>query len=145
MVLKMFKKILTFLIGGPVVGAAGILGEFVQDWRQDKQNKRDLKKAASEFRQEQARSKQSYLHEWELRALEGRDIWVRRIVLAVFMWPLVWAYFDPQAVHTYFNETLKVLPSWYQQALLSMLAVVWGLSELRNMRAGKGAKPRAEE
>lgn len=116
---------------------AGIVGEFVSDWRAKKQNKRDIEKAAAEFRQEQARSKEQYRQEWEIRALEGADIWPRRLVLLLFSWPLVWAYIDPQAVQVYFSETLAVLPEWYKAAYLSMLGAVWGLSELRNLRAGK--------
>lgn len=121
-----------------MIGAflTGIFGELVSDWKQSRQAKRDLKQATSEYRQQRARSDDQYRHEWELRTLEGADIWPRRIVLAIFTWPLIWAYFDPGAVQQYFTDTLAVLPEWYKQAYLGMLAVVWGLSELRSSRAG---------
>ena len=121
---------------GALIG--GIISEFVGDWKQSRQTKREIKQATSEFRQNQARSDQSHKQAWELRVLEGADIWPRRIILAIFTWPLIWAYFDPAAVQVYFNETLAVLPDWYQKAYMGMLAVVWGLSELRNSKAGKG-------
>lgn len=137
----MFKKAIGALFGALIGGPAGVIGtvatEIVTNWKSNQENKRQVKKAASEFRQAQARSSQTHKHEWELRALEGADLWTRRLVLAVFMWPLVWAYFDPEGVQTYFNVTLAVLPDWYKQAFLGMLAVVWGLSELRNTRAGR--------
>lgn len=121
-----------------MVGAflAGIATELVSDWKQSRQAKREIKQAVSEYRQERAKSDDQYRHEWELRTLEGADIWPRRIVLAIFTWPLIWAYFDPSGVQVYFAETLAVLPEWYKQAYLGMLAVVWGLSELRSSRAG---------
>jgi hypothetical protein len=116
---------------------AGVVTELVTDWRASRENQRKIKAAAAEFRQEQARSSENYRQEWELRALEGGDIWPRRLVLALFSFPLVWAYFDPSGVEHYFTVTLNVLPEWYKAAYLSMLAALWGLSELRTLKAGK--------
>lgn len=115
----------------------GVLTDVVSDWREGRKNKREIKKAAAEFRQEQARSEGVYKQEWELRALEGADIWPRRLVLFLFSFPLIWAYFDPQAVEVYFKVSLAAIPEWYKQAYMLMLASVWGLSEFRNIRAGK--------
>lgn len=134
------KAILGGLIGGPVGLVGTIATELVTNWREGQQNKRGIKRAAAEFRQEQARGNDNYKREWELRALEGADIWPRRLVLMLFAWPFIWAYFDPEAVQTYFRITLAVIPEWYIGAFMMMLSVLWGVVEMRNIKAGLGGK-----
>lgn len=121
---------------GPAGLIATLGAEFVQDFTATRQNARQVKQAAAEFRAAQARSAASYRAEWELRALEGGGVWMRRVTLALFCWPLIWAYIDPAAVDAYF-DTLAAMPGWYLGSLGSMLAAVWGVHELRNMRAGR--------
>lgn len=120
-----------------ITALTAIASELVADWRQSRENKRKVKSAAAEYRAEQARSSENYRQEWELRALEGGDLWVKRLVLLLFSWPLIWAYFEPMAVEHYFNVTLASLPEWYKGAYLAMLGAVWGLTELRGYKAGK--------
>lgn len=123
-----------------MIGAVLAIGrELLGEWRESRRQKREVKKAAAEFRQQQARSEGSHRQEWELRVLEGRDVWLQRAVLLLWLWPLIWAYVDPPAVQHYFNVTLKALPEWYKNGLFLMLSVVWGVAEFKQMRAGKNA------
>lgn len=116
---------------------SGLVSEFVTDWKQKRQHKRELKQSTHEFRQKQATSDQTHKQTWELAVLEGADLWPRRLILLVWLWPLCWAYVDPVAVEHYFNTTLKALPDWYVNGLFLMLSVVWGVSKFQEMRAGK--------
>lgn len=131
-----FSQLFGALVGGPVGLVGTIATELVTNWQSRQQDKRDLARSVTEFKQEQARSRDRYNHEWELQALQGSGVWMRRATLALFSWPLFWAYFDPQAVQDYF-AVLEQMPDWYLQAYFGMLGAVWGFIELRNWRAGK--------
>ena len=125
----------------PIVGAivsivSSISGELLADWKQSRQSKREIKKAAAEFRQEQARSKENYRQEWELRALEGRDLLMARVSFFLISFPLVWGYFDPAGMAQYF-EIIEQTPEWYRVVLFGVWGSIWGFAELRNLRAGK--------
>lgn len=139
---KRLKSLFGALIGGPVGLVGTIATELVSNWQSRQQDNRDLARSVTEFKQEQVRSKDRYNHEWELQALQGSGLWMRRATLALFSWPLFWAYFDPAAVNAYF-AVLEQMPDWYLQAYFGMLGAVWGFVELRNWRAGKsrGGQP----
>lgn len=118
---------------GPLLA---IGGELVKNWTDAQENKRQIRKAADEFRAEQARSDSAYKREWELKALEGSDQGARRLILALFLWPLVWGYFDPEGVTLYF-ETVAGWPDWYKGAVVMMLSVIFGVQKMQELRAGK--------
>ncbi len=127
-------------MGLPLIALLGsIASEFITDWRESRQQKRQLKQAANEFQQQQARSAEEYTRQWELQALLNNGVWMRRGTLILFSLPLPWAYIDPDGVQAYF-QVLEQMPDWYLQAYGGMIAAVWGLSELRQWRAGKAAR-----
>jgi hypothetical protein len=64
--------------------------------------------------------------------LTDKDKWLRRISFGIFVFPLVWAAFDPVAVQAYFQVALTVMPEWYVQIVLSMVGGIWGISVLKN-------------
>lgn len=131
-----FSKLFGVAVGGPVGFIGSIASEFVTNWKEGQQQKRDLRRSVNEFKQGQARSKDQYKYAWELKALESTGIWMRRGTLILFSWPLFWAYFDPDAVNAYFL-VLEGMPEWYLKVYFGMLGVIWGFIELRDWRAGK--------
>ena len=96
------------------------------------QGEQDIKKAEKENKARLLRDTNSNNHEWEMANLTDKDKWLRRISFAVFVFPLIWAAFDPVAVQTYFDVALQALPSWYIQIVLSMVGGIWGISVLKN-------------
>ena len=111
--------------------AGQVAGSFVEDWKAKRENARQVERAVTENRIRLAQSEQTHNQEWEMRALEGRDSWLRRV--SFFMWsaPLLWAYFDPAGAKAYFTESLAGLPEWYVGGYLAITGAVWGLSELK--------------
>jgi len=125
-----------------VVGLlGGLVREVFEDWRQGRQLRREIKKAAAEYRIEQAKSAEAYRREWELRALEGGDRWVRRLSFAAWTAPLVLAASAPE-LSARLWERLGALPEWYVTGYLAITAAIWGLTELRTWRAGRGGGAR---
>lgn len=112
----------------------GVAGEYMTDWRAEKQNAREVKRAVTENRIRLAQSEQTHNHNWEMAALEGRDTLLRRVSFMLLTFPLLWAGFDPQGAGQYFTGALGALPDWYVQAYLGVLAAIWGLTELRKYR-----------
>lgn len=110
---------------------SGIAGSLLDDWTASRENKRQVEKAVTENRIRMALDAQQYNQEWELRALEGRDNWLRRISFGFWSAPLAWAYFDPAGAKAYFTESLAGLPDWYVGGYLAITGAVWGLAELK--------------
>ena len=96
------------------------------------QGEQDIKKAEKENKARLQRDTNTNNHEWEMANLTDKDKWLRRISFAVFVFPLIWAAFDPVAVQTYFQVALTVMPEWYIQIVLSMVGGIWGISVLKN-------------
>lgn len=111
--------------------AGQVVGSLVDDWRARRENARQVEKAVTENRIRLAQSEQSHNQEWEMRALEGRDNWLRRLSFGFWSAPLLWAYFDPAAAKAYFVDSLSGLPDWYVGGYLAITGAVWGLSELK--------------
>lgn len=111
-----------------------VIGELVTDWRQGRQNKRQVKQAVTENRIRLAQSKTSHNQAWEMAALEGGDKWLRRVSFFMLSFPLVWAGFDSESARSYFTDALGVLPDWYIVAYVGVLGAIWGLSELKQFR-----------
>ena len=96
------------------------------------QGEQDIKKAEKENKARLLRDTNTNNHHWEMANLTDKDKWLRRISFAVFVFPLIWAAFNPVAVQTYFDVALQALPSWYIQIVLSMVGGIWGISVLKN-------------
>ncbi len=111
----------------------GIVGDLFADWKAARENKRRVAEAVTNTRIKLAESEQTHNQEWELRALEGRDTFLRRASFVAWTWPLVWAAFDAEGARRFFEVSLAALPDWYVTGYLSVTAAVWGLMELRNM------------
>lgn len=123
---------------GPLIG---LVGEFVADWKSDRENKRQVERAVAENRIRLAQSEQSHNQEWEMRALEGRDSWLRRVSFAVWSTPIVWAGFDAEGATSYFNDALAALPDWYIYGYLAVSGAIWGVVEMKQaglLRGGCG-------
>lgn len=113
--------------------AAGLLAEFVNDWKAKRQNQRDVEKAVTESRIRTAASAQAHAQEWELRALEGGDRWLRRLSFGAWSAPMVWAAIDPTSAAQFFTVALAGLPDWYVGGYLGITGAVWGIAELRHL------------
>jgi hypothetical protein len=115
--------VLTFL--------AGLAGDWFKDWKAGRENQRAVEKAVTDNRIRLAESEQTHNQEWEMRALEGRDAFLRRASFTAWSAPLLWAYFDPTGAALYFSQSLGALPDWYVGGYLAITGAVWGVSELK--------------
>jgi hypothetical protein len=79
-------------------------------------------------------------HKQEIKEIEAgvrdNDRWLRRGSFILFAWPMIWAYFDPQGVKTYFEITLNALPDWYIQMFLLIVGGIWSISSIKNILPG---------
>lgn len=116
---------------------SGLASEWVKDWQAGRENQRAVEKAVTENRIRLAESRETHNQEWEMRALEGRDTWLRRLSFAAWSAPLLWAYFDPAAAAAYFTTSLGALPDWYVGGYLAITGAVWGIAELKAIGAWK--------
>ena len=105
---------------------------WVTNWQADQENERKVRAAAAENRARLLVDQQTHNNEWEMRAMEGRDTWLRRLSFAAWSAPLLWAYFDPDAAARYFNESLASLPDWYVGGYLAITGAIWGIVELKS-------------
>lgn len=110
---------------------SGLAGQFVQDWQAKRQNQREVERAVAENRIRLAQSEQTHNAEWELRALEGRDNFLRRASFVAWSAPMAWAAFDPAGAAAYFRDALGALPEWYVGGYLAITGAVWGIAELK--------------
>ncbi|WP_302172882.1 hypothetical protein [uncultured Hydrogenophaga sp.] len=113
--------------------AAGLLGEFVSDWKAKRQNQRDVERAVTENRVRMAADAQAHNNEWEMRALEGSDRWLRRFSFAAWSAPMVWAAINPTGAAEFFTVALAGLPDWYVGGYLGITGAVWGIAEMRHL------------
>lgn len=122
----------------PIISAlAGMAGEWVSDWKAKKQNQRDIERATAENRIRLAESAQTHNEEWEMRALEGRDAFLRRTSFIAWSAPIAWAAVDSPGAAAFFRDALGALPDWYVGGYLAITGAVWGIAELKAMGAIK--------
>ena len=69
-----------------------------------------------------------------MAALEGRDNLLRRVSFVLWVWPLVWGYFDAAGLQAYFSTLTAVMPEWYVYGFLGVNAAIWGLATLKDVR-----------
>ena len=135
---RFFSKVFGVVLGGSAGIVATVAGELWTDIKESRQNQRQINKAVAEYKAQQALSESTYKRDWELQALQGSGVWMKRGTLILFSWPLVLGPFYPVLLTQYF-ETLEQIPDWYLASYGSMLAAIWGSMELRNWKAGKRA------
>jgi hypothetical protein len=111
---------------------SGILGPIVNGVKDYVMSEQEMKKAEKQNKARLLLDTNSNNHEWEMANLTDKDKWLRRISFGIFVFPLVWAAFDPVAVQAYFQVALTVMPEWYVQIVLSMVGGIWGISVLKN-------------
>lgn len=119
------------MIAALVAIAGQIAGGWFDDWKASRENARQVEAAVAQNKIRLALSEQEHNQAWEMAALEGRDNWLRRVSFAMWSFPMVWAYFSPEAARQYFGESLAGLPEWYVGGYLAITGAVWGLSELK--------------
>lgn len=123
----MWGTVLSFVLG---------LGKDVAaDWQQAREDKRAIKRATTENKIRLAKQRASHNQQWEMSALEGRDSLLRRFSFALFTFPLLWSGIDPQGAQEYFTVALAALPEWYIQTYMAMMAVIWGIAELKQWKS----------
>jgi len=110
---------------------SGIVQGFFSNWKASQEDARKVAAAVTENRMRLALSEQEHNQEWEMRALEGKDNFLRRISFVCWSAPLIWAYFSPAAAKAYFEESLAGLPDWYVGGYLAITGAIWGISELK--------------
>lgn len=130
-----FTKVISAVAGGPAGVFGTIATELVSGWKKKRERQQKVEDSIAEYKAQQALSETTYKRDWELAALSGSGIWMRRGTLILFSIPLIWGYFDPPTVLQYF-KTLDQMPEWYLASYGTMLGAVWGSMELRQWRAG---------
>ena len=113
-------------------GLFSIVGGFITDWQQARQNKRDIEQAVAQNKIRLAQDTETHNAEWEMAALQGSDKFLRRVSFVAWSTPLVWAAFDPAAASRFFTQALGVLPSWYVTGYMGITGAIWGLSALKS-------------
>lgn len=122
---------LASLIIGPLID----LGRgWFADWQAKREGERRVHAAVVENRIRLAESAQTHNQSWEMAALEGRDNILRRVSFVLWVWPLVWGYFDAPGLQAYFSTLTTVMPEWYVYGFLGVNAAIWGLSTLKDVR-----------
>lgn len=116
-------------------GLLGILGGVASglfgDWQAARQNAREVSRAVTENKIRLAANEQTHNEAWEMSALEGRDVLLRRASFMAWSVPLVWAAFDAEGAAQYFRVALSALPEWYVAGYLSITGAIWGIAELK--------------
>jgi hypothetical protein len=69
---------------------------------------------------------------WQMAALTGADVPLRRICFAIFSFPFIYAAFDPMAVKHYFDQAIAAMPTWYVQTYMGMVCIIWGVNALKD-------------
>lgn len=75
---------------------------------------------------------QSNNHAWEMAQITDSDRLMRRVCFFTFIFPFIYAAFDPHAVSNYFTIALSNIPDWYKQIFAGIVGGVWGISSLKN-------------
>lgn len=107
---------------------------FFDDWKAKREGERAVQAAVVQNRIRLAESAQTHNQAWEMAALEGRDNAMRRVSFVLWVWPLVWGYFDADGLRAYFLTLTEIMPEWYVYGFLGVNAAIWGLSTLKDVR-----------
>lgn len=67
----------------------------------------------------------------QIAEIAGTDNFLRKLSFFVLMLPFVLCAIEPNSVATYFKN-LDVIPQWYKEIVIAVLAVVWGLPTVQN-------------
>lgn len=119
-----------------ILGALVDVGKgYFADWQAARAGQRQINAAVVQNKIRLAESAQTHNQEWEMAALQGKDNILRRVSFLLWVWPLVWGYFSPESLQSYFVTLRDVMPDWYIQGFLGMNAAIWGLSSLKDLRA----------
>ena len=110
----------------------GLLSPIVKGVKDYVLSEQEIKKAEKQNKARLLLGTQSNNHEWEMANLTDKDKWLRRISFGIFVFPMIWAAFDPDAVKEYFEVALQAMPQFYIQIVLSMVGGIWGISVLKN-------------
>jgi hypothetical protein len=94
---------------------------------------RELAAAEAENKARLLRDRETNNAAWEMANLTDKDNGLRRACFGIFMFPFMWAVFDPQGVSTYFEVVMKAMPEWYVQLVVAMVGGIWGISALKNV------------
>lgn len=98
--------------------------------------KSELKDAIHQNKIRLASDEKSYNHAYEMAALTGADVWLKRFSFIIIFFPLVLIYFDKQAVTNYFF-VVSGLPDSYLYLVGIVIGALWGVSELKNYKGGR--------
>ena len=115
-----------------ILGLFGIGEQYLENKKVEKQAKHNVKMAGIENRARQLRDTESNNHEWEMKALEGRDKLLQRFSFFMFSLPFVVAMVNPEIVKNYFEVALASMPTWYIQLFASIVGGVWGFAALKD-------------
>lgn len=87
-------------------------------------------------KQRLAIDKQTYNHAWEMAALTNGDKFIRRLSFLMFSAPFIIAIFAPHHIHVYFEQTISVVPKFWQDTWMAINGGIWGISSLKDAIPG---------
>lgn len=128
-------------LGNVITGTVKTIFSPITEWQKRKTEKvkltHNMEMADLKFRTGLISGRESHNQKWEIEALKVKKRspmqWISFIVLGL---PFIIAWFNPALVATYFAVSIKVIPEWYIKLFVSILGVVWGIAQLKNVSAG---------
>lgn len=114
----------------------------INTWQERKSDvkkaKHAMEMAEIEFKTQLILNKESHNQNWEIESLKvSKDKkWMQWISFIVLGLPFVIAWFNPELVQQYFEVSLAVIPEYYQKMFISIIGVIWGVAQLKNVSDG---------
>lgn len=134
-----------FGIGEVIGGISNIFSTWLSGRQQKQKAKLDMQLAEMNNKSRLLQAKESNNHAWEMANLTDKDKFLRRLSFCMFSSPFVVAIFFPEHIRIYFQDSISVVPQWWQQTFMAITGGIWGLSSLKNVVPGVVAafrKPR---
>ena len=108
-----------------LIGLGSTLIGYIADHFKRKQ---ELKRAVTENKIRLAQSAQTHNQAWEMKQLENAG-WKDDVLFYAFIALFIWAGFDPAGAKVFF-QNLNVLPDWFVQVWMWIVASVLGVKKL---------------
>lgn len=116
---------MALLTGAMITGLlSSIFGGITDHFKQ----KQELKKAIHENKMRLALDQQEHNQSWEMKSLENAG-WKDDALFFFFIGLFIWTGFDPEGGAKFF-ENLKVLPDWFVQTWMWLVASVLGVKKI---------------
>jgi|GEM_PF-3064341 len=116
------------MFGAIFTGVSDIVSGWFSLKKSQLQTQRDIEANKSRL----ALSTESNNSAWEMADLANSDKWLKRILTALIIWPIIHCNFDAAAVAQYFSALANSIPGWWLSLFILIFSNVFGISPMRN-------------